>query len=58
MVQSKPMIVMLDLNGEYNQTPQMSLNTHVPKHVLCCAFNFYFYFEVEGVNQISLCIGI
>jgi hypothetical protein len=43
MVQSKPMVVMLDLSAEYNRTPQMSLNKHVPKRVLCCAFYFILF---------------
>jgi hypothetical protein len=40
MVQSKPMIVMLDLNAEFECTTiNMSPIGHVPKHGLFCTFN-------------------
>jgi len=40
MVQSKPMIFMLDLNAEFECTTiNMSPIGHVPKHGLFCTFN-------------------
>jgi hypothetical protein len=41
MVQSKPMVVMLDLIVEFEwRTINMSPIGHVPKHGLFCTFNF------------------
>jgi hypothetical protein len=40
MVQSKTMVVMLNLNAEFEwTTTNMSLALHVPKHGLFCAFS-------------------
>jgi hypothetical protein len=44
MVQSKPMVVMFDLNVEFEWTmTNMSPTEHVPKRGLFCAFNLVLF---------------